>query len=52
MVWEQELAEVYDAVAAGDFNAAILDPMVERLADLAHGGPVRRRPGPAPDARA
>ena len=38
IVWDQELAEVYDRTYAAKFEPSILDPMVALLADLARGG--------------
>jgi SAM-dependent methyltransferase len=40
VLWGQEIAEVYDATAAAMFEPAVLDPAVDRLAELADGGPV------------
>ena len=39
ITWGQELAEVYDRTNAASFEASVLDPMVDLLAELAHGGP-------------
>src|SRR5205814_10186171 len=36
--WERELAEVYDATYAAGFAPAVLDPIVDALAELAGGG--------------
>jgi hypothetical protein len=36
--WGQELAEVYDAVYAAESEPSALDPVVDLLAGLAHGG--------------
>jgi SAM-dependent methyltransferase len=38
VVWSQELAETYDASSASMFDAAVLDPAVDLLAELAAGG--------------
>lgn len=37
--WGKEIAEVYDTTSAAVFDAAVLDPVVAMLADLADGGP-------------
>lgn len=39
VTWGEELAEVYDATYATGFQPAVLDPMVDLLADLARRGP-------------
>jgi hypothetical protein len=39
-VWDQEIAEVYDATYAMESQPSILDPMVDFLAELAGNGPV------------
>src|SRR5580700_7922297 len=38
ITWGQDLAEVYDATYASEAAPAILDPMVDVLVELAHGG--------------
>jgi SAM-dependent methyltransferase len=40
IVWDRELAEVYDRTYRATFGPAVLDPMVGMLAGLARGGPV------------
>ena len=40
IVWDRELAEVYDRTYRAKFEPAVLDPMVGKLAGLARGGPV------------
>ncbi|MBV9411135.1 MAG: SAM-dependent methyltransferase, partial [Acidimicrobiia bacterium] len=37
--WGPEIAEVYDRTYAAQFEPAVLDPMVDVLAELAQGGP-------------
>jgi SAM-dependent methyltransferase len=37
-MWEQDVAEVYDATSAAMFEPSVLDPAVAFLAKLAHGG--------------
>ena len=37
-VWGRDLAEAYDATSAAMFASSVLDPCVNFLADLAHGG--------------
>jgi SAM-dependent methyltransferase len=39
IVWGRELAEVYDATYAAQSEPAVLDPMVDLLAELAGDGP-------------
>lgn len=39
IVWDQDIAEVYDAVYAAMFDDAVLRPMVDLLAELAGAGP-------------
>lgn len=39
ITWGRDLAEVYDAINSAMFEASVLDPMVDLLADLARGGP-------------
>src|SRR4051795_5731808 len=36
--WGEDIAQVYDATSAAMFDAAVLDPVVDLLADLADGG--------------
>jgi SAM-dependent methyltransferase len=38
ITWDEDVAEVYDVTYSAKFDAAVLDPMVDRLAELAHGG--------------
>jgi hypothetical protein len=38
-VWGRELAEVYDRTSADMFDPAVLEPTVDRLGELAAGGP-------------
>src|SRR5262245_48452400 len=38
ILWEAEIAEVDDATSAAMFAPAVLDPVVDRLRDLAAGG--------------
>lgn len=38
ITWGRDLAEVYDATYAATFELTSLDPMLQILADLAHGG--------------
>ena len=40
VVWGRDVAEVYDETYAAGFDSAVLDPIVDVLADLARGGPV------------
>ena len=40
VVWGRELAEVYDTVNSAQSGAAVLDPMLGLLVDLARGGDV------------
>jgi hypothetical protein len=37
--WGKGVAEVYDATSGAMFDPAVLDPMVDALAELAQGGP-------------
>jgi SAM-dependent methyltransferase len=37
-MWDREIAEVYDANSAAQFEPSVLDPIVDFLADLASGG--------------
>ena len=39
ITWGQDLAEIYDKTNAAGFEPSVLDPMVDLLAELAHGGP-------------
>ena len=39
IMWDREVAEVYDKTNAAGFEPSVLDPMVDLLAELAHGGP-------------
>lgn len=39
IIWEQQLAEVHDAVYAHLFRSEVVGPMVDRLAELADNGP-------------
>ena len=39
LVWDRELAEVYDQTYRAKFEPSVLGPMVELLAELARGGP-------------
>ena len=39
VVWDKEFAEIYDTVYARESDRAVLDPIVDSLADLADGGP-------------
>jgi SAM-dependent methyltransferase len=36
--WGRDIAEVYDATYAALFESSVVDPMVDRLAELARGG--------------
>jgi SAM-dependent methyltransferase len=38
IVWDQDLAEVYDAVYAAQAEASVLEPMIELLTALTRGG--------------
>ncbi len=38
IIWDAELAEVYDTTYSAEFESAVLGPMVDRLAELAQGG--------------
>lgn len=38
MTWEKDVAEVYDATSAAMFEPAVLDPVVDRLVELARDG--------------
>lgn len=40
VTWGREIAEVYDATYASQSVPAVLEPMLDVLEDLAHGGPV------------
>lgn len=37
--WDEEIASVYDDTSSEMFSPAVLEPTVDRLADLAEGGP-------------
>ena len=39
ITWGREVAEVYDETYSAKFEPAVLDPIVERLAELSRGGP-------------
>lgn len=39
ITWGREIAEAYDAIYSGMSEPAVVDPMVEVLAELANGGP-------------
>lgn len=39
ITWGPEIAEVYDEVHSAGFAPSVLDPIVDLLAELAHGGP-------------
>ncbi len=39
ITWDRNVAEVYDATYSAMFEASVLDPTVDRLAELAQGGP-------------
>jgi SAM-dependent methyltransferase len=39
ITWGSEIAEVYDKTYAAKFEAPVLDPIVDLLAELAQGGP-------------
>lgn len=38
VAWPRELAEIYDAVYAGEADPTVVDPIVDALVDLAAGG--------------
>ena len=38
-MWDRDIAEIYDANSASQFEPSVLDPIVDFLADLARGGP-------------
>jgi SAM-dependent methyltransferase len=40
VMWDRDVAEVYDQTYAAGFDPAVLDPVVDVLAALARGGPV------------
>ncbi len=40
ITWGEDLAEVYDQIYSAGFEPSVLDPTVDLLTDLAHGGPV------------
>jgi SAM-dependent methyltransferase len=39
VTWGADLAEVYDATYSAKFEPTVLDPMIDRLVQLAQGGP-------------
>lgn len=39
ITWGRDLAEVYDAVYSAKFEPPVLNPTIDRLAELAEGGP-------------
>jgi SAM-dependent methyltransferase len=39
ITWDRDVAEVYDATYKAMFEPSVLDPIVDRLAELAQGGP-------------
>lgn len=39
ITWGRDIAEVYDAIYSAKFAPSVLDPVVDRLAELARGGP-------------
>lgn len=39
VTWGREIAEVYDQTSAAMFDAAVVDPVVDMLVELAAGGP-------------
>jgi Methyltransferase domain len=39
IVWDRELAEVYDQTYRAKFDPSVIDPIVDVLAELARGGP-------------
>lgn len=39
VVWDRDLAEVYDTTYAAMFEPSVLDPIVDRLVEAAGGGP-------------
>ena len=40
IMWERDVAEVYDQTYRAKFEPSVLDPIVDLLAGLARGGPV------------
>jgi SAM-dependent methyltransferase len=40
IMWDRDVAEVYDQTYRAKFEASVLDPIVDLLAGLAGGGPV------------
>ena len=40
IMWEHDVAEVYDQTHRATFGPSVLDPIVDLLAGLAQGGPV------------
>lgn len=39
VMWERDIAEVYDTTSAAMFEPAVLDPVVDILVELSRGGP-------------
>ena len=39
ITWDKDIAEVYDATYSAQFATPVLDPLVDRLVELARGGP-------------
>src|SRR6266700_1275040 len=39
IMWDRDVAEVYDQTYRAKFGPSVLDPMVDLLAGLARGGP-------------
>jgi SAM-dependent methyltransferase len=39
ITWGRDIADIYDAIYAAKFDASVLHPIVDVLADLARGGP-------------
>jgi hypothetical protein len=39
IMWDRDVAEVYDQTYRAKFEASVLDPIVDLLAGLAGGGP-------------
>jgi hypothetical protein len=42
IIWDREVAEVYDQTYRAKFEPSVLDPMVDLLAGLAAQGPLGR----------
>src|SRR5215510_11443452 len=40
IMWERDVAEVYDQTYRAKFEPSVLDPIIDLLAELARGGPV------------